>query len=59
MKKLKLNDLKIHSFRTSDEDANQIKGGTIRPTAASCLDYISCSPLQCLISRNGPICLEH
>lgn len=55
-KKLQLNELKVQSFVTSETD--QIKGGsvdTLKPTQASCLDYVSCAAIQCLITyhQNG------
>lgn len=55
-KKLKLNDLKVQSFVTAE--ANKVKGGTLQQTYASCLAYISCHPLECILSNNGPLCLQ-
>ncbi len=56
-KKLSLNNLKVQSFVTSEIESEKIKGGTLQNTAFSCLAYISCNPLQCIISNGGPVCL--
>ena len=42
----------------ADAELREIAGGT-RQTMFSCLTYISCNPLECLISRYGQICLEN
>ncbi len=56
-KKLKLSEVKVQSFVTSEIAADKIKGGTLQNTAFSCLAYISCNPLACIVSNNGPVCL--
>ncbi len=48
-KKLHLSDIKVSSFVTelSKKESNELKGkGT--ETFFSCLDYISCNPLDCV-----------
>ncbi len=50
-KKLKLNDLKVQSFVTSDIAADQIKGGTGGETAYSCLAYITCDVVGCVATK--------
>lgn len=50
-KKLKLNELKVQSFVTAE--AKTIKGGA---TEISCLAFISCHVLQCVISEYGAVC---
>lgn len=49
-KKLQLSQLKVSSFVT-ELDGNQsknLKGKGTRETLFSCLDYISCNPVDCL-----------
>ncbi len=53
-KKLKLTDLSIQSFVTSE--ANQVKGGTLQNTVYSCLAYISCDVVGCVATKYGDHC---
>ncbi|MES2629063.1 MAG: pinensin family lanthipeptide [Bacteroidota bacterium] len=53
-KRLKLNDVKVQSFVTSETE--QIKGGILE-TAYSCLAYISCDVAGCLVTRYGDNCI--
>lgn len=43
----------------SDADLRAVAAGEgTTDTWFSCLTFISCNPLQCLISEHGHICLE-
>ncbi len=54
-KKLKLNDLKVQSFITSEKNTENIKGGSLE-TNYSCLKFITCDLVACVVSRQGDIC---
>ncbi|HEX4888465.1 MAG TPA: pinensin family lanthipeptide [Luteibaculaceae bacterium] len=57
-KKLKLDDLKVKSFVTSELNANQIKGGApeLPETFYSCLAYITCDVVGCVVTNYGNQC---
>ena len=43
----------------ADADLRAVAAGeAVTNTCFSCLTFISCNPLQCLISQYGHICLE-
>ncbi|WP_170226970.1 pinensin family lanthipeptide [Luteibaculum oceani] len=49
-KKLKLSEVKVASFVTelNAKESKELKGKGSRETMFSCLDYISCNPLDCV-----------
>ncbi|HEX4888116.1 MAG TPA: pinensin family lanthipeptide [Luteibaculaceae bacterium] len=57
-KKLKLDDLKVKSFVTSELNANQIKGGAqeLPDTFYSCLAYVTCDVVGCVNTKYGDRC---
>ncbi|MES2629062.1 MAG: pinensin family lanthipeptide [Bacteroidota bacterium] len=52
-KKLKLNQIQVRSFRTSE--AESIKGGLLE-THYSCLKILTCDLAACAVSLQGNIC---
>lgn len=55
-KKLKLNDLRVQSFVTSDIAAENIKGGNGPETVYSCLAYITCDVVGCVVTKYDNHC---
>jgi hypothetical protein len=57
--KLRIDQLKVQSFLTS-ADADAHKGGAtlICNTNASCLPYVTCDRLQCIIASEADPCYK-
>lgn len=53
-KKLKLNDLKVQSFITT-EAADKLKGGSLE-TNYSCLRFATCDIVACVLTQQGTLC---
>ena len=42
-----------------DSDLRSVAAGeTVQDLSFSCLTYVSCGVIGCLLSNNGPLCLE-